>query len=117
MTVGTVGLASWISLLSARSAHINNKEYVLSHQIAELNSRSVAKESLYGRDLTIKQSAPRLISMPDDDSRTIIPAIAESALSSTTTTNSIVSIGQGNGHGFQVAVPVSMNVGVIGVSA
>ena len=47
MTVGTVGLASWISLLSARSSHINNKENVLSHRIAELNSRSVARESLY----------------------------------------------------------------------
>ena len=117
MTVGTVGLASWISLLSARSSHINNKEYVLSHQIAELNSRSVAKESLYGRALTVRQASPRFIVMPDSDSRTIIPAIGESALSSTVTTNSIVSIGQGNGYGFQVGVPVSMNVGRRGVTA
>ncbi len=110
MTVGTVGLASWISLLSARSSHINNKENVLSHRIAELNSRSVARESLYSRALTIRQSAPRLISMPNSDSRTIIPAIKESAFSSAITTNRIVSVGQGNGHGFQVEVPVSMNV-------
>jgi hypothetical protein len=110
MTVGTVGLASWISLLSARSSHINNKENVLSHRIAELNSRSVARESLYSRALTIKQSAPRFISMPNSDCRTIIPAIKESAFSSTTTVNRIVSVGQGNGHGFQVEIPVSMNV-------
>ena len=110
MTVGTVGLASWISLLSARSSHINNKENVLSHQIAELNSRSIARESLYSRALTIRQSAPRFISMPNSDSRTIIPAINESVFSSAKTTNSIVSVGQGNGHGFEVEVPVSMNV-------
>ena len=47
MTVGTVGFASWVSLLSARASQINQKEHVLSHRIAELNSRSVARESLY----------------------------------------------------------------------
>ena len=68
MTVGTVGLASWISLLSARASQINNKENVLSHRIAELNSRSVVRESLYSV-LTARQSSPRLIAMPNSDSR------------------------------------------------
>lgn len=109
MTVGTVGLASWISLLSARASQINNKENVLSHRIAELNSRSVVRESLYSV-LTASQSSPRLIAMPNSDSRTMMPAIKKSAFSSTATPANIVSVGQGNGHGFQVGVPVSMNV-------
>lgn len=110
MTVGTVGFASWVSLLSARASQINQKEHVLSHRIAELNSRSVARESLYTGALTIRQSAPRFIAVPGSGSRTVISAIKESTFSSSTTTNNIVFVGQGNGHGFQVRVPVTMNV-------
>jgi len=110
MTVGTVGFASWVSLLSARASQINQNEHVLSHRIAELNSRSVARESLYSGALTIRQSAPRFIVVPGSGSRTVISAIKESTFVSSTTINNIVSVGQGNGHGFQVRVPVTMDV-------
>ena len=110
MTLGTVGFASWVSLLSARASQINQKEHVLSHRIAELNSRSLARESLYSGALTIRQSAPRFIAIPGSDSRTVISGVKESAFSSSTTIDNIVSVGQGNGHGFQVRVPVTMDV-------
>jgi len=110
MTLGTVGFASWVSLLSARASQINQKEHVISHRIAELNSRSLARESLYSGALTVRQSAPRFIAIPGSDSRTVISGVKESAFSSSTTIDNIVSVGQGNGHGFQVRVPVTMDV-------
>ena len=51
VTFGTLGIAAWVSLLSARSEQVNNCELQLHNRIAKLNSEAIVKQAIYSKCL------------------------------------------------------------------
>lgn len=112
MTLGTFGVAAWISLINSRALYIQSMEVSSSHRIARVNARAVADEFIYRHALT-KAAVPAGNILIPDGSGAVATASSDTApLASLVRPSGEVSTGMANGYGYQVELPVSVTINV-----
>ena len=112
MTLGTFGVAAWISLLNSRAMYIQSMEVSSNHRIARVNARAVADEFIYRYALT-KVAVPAGNILIPDGSGTVEMASSDMApLASLIRPPGEVSTGMANGYGYHVELPVSVTINV-----
>jgi hypothetical protein len=112
MTIGTFGVAAWVSLLNSRAIHIQSMEVSSNHRIAKVNARAVAEEFIYRNVLSKASSPAGNIQVPGSSSTLVMTPSETAPLTSLARPTGEVSTGLANGYGYQVELPVSVTINV-----
>ncbi|MCP4849063.1 MAG: hypothetical protein GY899_14070 [Verrucomicrobiaceae bacterium] len=112
MTLGTFGVAAWISLLNSRAIYIQSMEVSSNHRIARVNARAVADEFIYRHALAKLAVPAGDILIPDGLGRVEMSAADTAPLASLIRPSSEVITGMANGYGYQVELPVKVTINV-----
>jgi hypothetical protein len=110
--MATLGIAAWLSLLSARGAYIEGIEVSANHRVAKMNANAAVEEFLYRNYLTKSSTIGTTITLPDNSATISIPASNLPPLGSYSLPGGVVTTGMANGYGYHVELPVSNTIKV-----
>ena len=112
MTIGTFGVAAWVSLLNSRAIHIQSMEVSSVRRISQVNARALAEEFIYSNVLGNVASPTGSIQIPTDSSTIVLTPSGMVPLTSLVRPTGEVMTGLANGYGYQVELPVSVTINV-----